>query len=124
MDVRSGPERRLITEELMLSNGGSEEDCFECPLDYEEIKPVNLKRNQPWIFIGRTGTETEAHDGKIQLTGKDPDGGKDWRQEKGTTQDERVGGITDSTDMSLSKLQEMVKDREAWRAGVAESDTS
>ena len=53
-----------------------------------------------------------------QLFGKDPDAGKDWRQEeKGTTEDEMVG-ITDSMDMHLSKLQEMVKDREMWHAAV------
>ena len=54
-------------------------------------------------------------DVKSQLTGKDPDAGKDWRQEeKGTTEDEMVGCITDSMNVSLSKLWEMVKDRKAW----------
>ena len=64
---------------------------------------------------------------KTWLTGKDPDAGKDWRQkEKGATQDEVVGGITNAMDMSLGELQEMVEDREAWRAavhGVEEPDT-
>ena len=67
------------------------------------------KGNQPWIFIGRTDAETDApifwpSDVK-SLIGKDADAGKDWGQEeKGTTEDEMLDGITDSMDMSLSKL--------------------
>ena len=70
---------------------------FECPLDCRKIKPVNLKGNQPWTFIGRTDAETEAPilwapDVKSQLVGKDPDAGKDWGQyEKGETEDKMVG---------------------------------
>ena len=73
------------------------EKTLESPLDCKEIKPVYLKGNQPWIFIGETDAEAEAPvlwppDGKNWLTGKDPDAGKDWRQEeKGTTEDEMVG---------------------------------
>ena len=72
------------------------EKTLESPLDSKEIKPVNPKGNQPWIFIGRTDAEAEAPilwppDEKNQLTGKYPDAGKDWRQkEKGTTEDEMV----------------------------------
>ena len=70
---------------------------LESPLDCKEIQPVCPKGNQSWIFIGRTDADTETPipwppDTKNWLTGKDPDAGKDWRQEeKGTTEDEMVG---------------------------------
>ena len=73
------------------------EKTLESPLDCKEIKPVNPKGNWPWIFIGRTDAEAEAlilwpPDAKNWLIGKDPDTGKDWRQEeKGMTEDEMVG---------------------------------
>ena len=63
------------------------EKTFEGPLDCKEIKPVNPKGNQSWIFIGRTDAEAEAP----LLCGKDPDAGKDWGQEKGMTEDGTVG---------------------------------
>ena len=70
---------------------------LESPLDCKEIKQVNPKGNQSWIFIGKTDAEDETPifwppDGKSWLNGKDPDAGKDWRQgEKGTAEDEMVG---------------------------------
>ena len=73
------------------------EKTLESPLDCKEIKPVNRKGNQFWIFIGRTDAEAEAPilwppDVKSRLTGKDPDAGKDWRwEEKGMTEDKMVG---------------------------------
>ena len=73
------------------------EKTLESPLDCKEIKPVNPKGNQSWIFTGKTDAEAEAlilwpPDAKSWLIGKDPDAGKDWRQEeKGTTEDEMVG---------------------------------
>ena len=72
------------------------ERTLESPLDSKEIKPVNPKGNQSLIFLGKTDAEADAPmlrppDAKNWLTGQDLDAGKDWRQEKGTTEDEEVG---------------------------------
>ena len=98
------------------------EKTLESPLDYKEIKPVNLKRNQSWIFIRRTDAEAPIlwpPDVDSQLIRKDPDAGKiEDRRRKRRQRTKWVDGITDSLDVSLSKLWEMVNDREAWHSEV------
>ena len=97
-----------------------------------EIQPVHTKANQSWIFIGRTNAEAETpipwpSDVKNWLIEKDSDARKDWGQEKKATEGRCLDGIIDSMDMSLNKLQEIVKDRETWPAAVyriTKSDTA
>ena len=99
------------------------EKTLESPLDCKEIKLVNPKRNQPWIFIGRTVAAAEASilwspDAKSWFIGKDSNAEKDWRQkEKGMAENER-DSITDSMDLNLSKLREIAEDRGAWCAAI------
>ena len=133
VNFHSNPQKSQCQRRLKLKK--AEHWCFlivmlektpENPSDCKDIKPVNPKRNQPWIFIGRTDAEAETPmlwppHAKSQLTGKYPNAVKDWRKKGGAWQRIRwLYSTTNSMAINWNRPRELVKDRRAWHAAVHE----
>ena len=109
--------RKVKSESEVAQSCPTLSDLMDCSLPGSSVHGIFQARVLEWVAISFSNSLDTWRESR--LTGKDPDAGKDWEQEeKGRTENEMLDGISDLMDMNLRRLQEIMKDREAWHAAV------